>query len=334
MMPAEVETMSAAARASIADDVRRGLTAHPKTLPPYLFYDDAGSRLYERITELPEYYLTRAERGLLSSHARDIVQRVRRRDESLAVLELGAGSASKTETLLRAILEEQAGCVYVPIDVSRSALAAARRRLHDALPSVQVRAVPETYDRALRALGDLPAPRLVLFLGSSVGNMVDGEASALLRNVRRALPGETWLLIGTDLRKSPEVLRAAYDDSAGVTAAFNQNLLVRINRELGGDFELDGFRHVARWSSLESRVEMHLESVRAQEVAVTALDLRIQFDPGETIHTESSAKYDLPRVERLLAEGGFALDATYSDRELGFAIHLAVTSNNGGERHA
>jgi dimethylhistidine N-methyltransferase len=332
-MPAETGTMGAAERASIADDVRRGLTARPKTLPPYLFYDAAGSRLYERITELPEYYLTRAERGLLSSHARDIVERVSRADP-VAVIELGAGSASKTEVLLRAIVEQQARCTYVPIDVSPSALAAARRRLGEALPSVQVRPLPLTYDRALRALGDVPSPRLVLFLGSSIGNMTDAEATTLFRQVRRALPGETWLLVGTDLRKSPEVLVAAYDDAAGVTAAFNRNLLVRINRELGGHFDVDAFRHVARWNDRESRVEMHLESTRAHEVAIDALGLHARFDSGETIHTESCAKYDLPRVDGILAASGFARDATYSDGRLEFALHVAVTLNNGGERRA
>jgi len=315
----------------MGDDVRRGLTSQPKTLPPYLFYDDAGSRLYERITELPEYYLTRAERGILASHAGDIVERVRRRFESITVIELGAGSASKTEILLRAIVEQPARCAYVPIDVSRSALAAARRRLGAALPSVQVRAMEATYDRALAALGDVPSPRLVLFLGSTVGNMADDDASALLRLVRRALPGESWLLLGTDLRKSPAVLRAAYDDAAGVTAAFNKNLLVRINRELGGHFDLDVFRHVARWNGGESRVEMHLESTRAHEVAIDALGLRLRFETGETIHTESCAKYDQPRVDRLLAAGGFARAATYS--ELGFAVHLGVTPNNGDDPH-
>jgi dimethylhistidine N-methyltransferase len=327
-------------RASMRDDVRRGLTAQPKTLPPYLFYDDAGSRLYELITEVPEYYLTRAERGVLASHAHAIVQRVQhvqrveRGAGALTVIELGAGSASKTEILLRAIVERGTRCTYVPIDVSRAALAGAKRRLGEALSRVQVRAMPGTYDRALAALGDIPSPRLVLFLGSSIGNLPDEDASALLRSVRRALAGEVWLLVGTDLRKDPAVLRAAYDDAAGVTAAFNKNLLVRINRELGGHFDLDRFRHVARYSDRESRIEMHLESTRAHEVAIDALGLRVRFEAGETIHTESCAKYDLPRVERLLGAGGFARDTTYTDPELGFAVHLAVTRPPGDDPHA
>lgn len=326
-------TTVGAERAPMADDVRRGLTAHPKTLPPYLFYDDEGSRLYERITELPEYYLTRAERGILSLRARDIVQCIGDGAGSITVIELGAGSASKTEILLRAILERTARCAYVPIDVSDGALAAATRRLTETLPSLRIRAIPASYERALRALGDVPSPRVVLFLGSSVGNMADAEASALLGQVRRALPGVTWLLLGTDLRKSPEVLLAAYDDAAGVTEAFNKNLLVRINRELGGHFDVDGFRHVALWNAEASRVEMHLESTRAQVVAIDALDLRLRFEAGETIHTESCAKYDLARVERLLTASGFTLAETYSNRQPGFAVHLAVTSDKADDRH-
>ncbi len=313
------------------EDVRRGLTAVPKTLPAYLLYDDAGSQLFERITELPEYYLTRAERGILSSRAGDIVARIPRGSEPLTVIELGAGSASKTEILLRTILARGARCAYVPIDVSRSALAAATQRLGEVLPGVPVRAVPATYDRALRTLGYAPSPRLVLFLGSSVGNMADDEASVLLRHVRRALPGQTWLLLGTDLRKSLAILRPAYDDAAGVTAAFNKNLLVRMNRELGGHFDLDAFRHMVRWNADRSWIEMHLESLWAQEVSIDALGLRLRFEAGETIHTESSAKYDLPRVERLLAAGGFALTATYSDPDQCFSLHLGVTQNDGGD---
>jgi L-histidine Nalpha-methyltransferase len=315
---------------AIAADVRRGLTSLPKTLPPYLFYNEAGSQLYERITELPEYYLTRSERRILSAHARDMIDRVCG-GAPLTVIELGAGSASKTAVLMGAVLERQERCLFVPIDVSRSALAEARQRLAQELPNVQVRPMAMTYERALLRLRDVPSPRLVLFIGSSIGNMVDAEAVVLLRRVRRALPGPTWLLLGTDMRKSPQVLRAAYDDAAGVTAEFNKNLLVRINRELGGHFELDRFRHVARWNSVESRIEMHLESLRAQEVAIDALCLSVRFDRGETIHTESCAKYDLPRVRRILADGGFALDTTYSDEESGFAVHLAVTSGRMNE---
>jgi dimethylhistidine N-methyltransferase len=310
--------------ASIADDVRRGLTSVPKTLPAYLFYDEEGSRLYERITDLPEYYLTRVEHAILVAHANYVVDRlVTRHAAPWSVIELGAGSATKTEILLRALLARQPRCLYVPIDVSTTALADAERRLRTDLPHLAVRALPTTYEQALPRLVDVSPPRLVLYLGSSVGNLADDEASALLRSVRDALNGEAWLLLGTDLRKSPSVLCAAYDDAAGVTATFNKNVLRRINRELGGHFDLDKFRHVARWNEESSRIEMHLESTSAQDIDVDALALRVRFDAGETIHTESCAKYDLPRVERLIADGGFDLDATFFDDERRFALHLA-----------
>jgi L-histidine Nalpha-methyltransferase len=313
-----------APRDAIAEDVREGLTSSPKTLPPYLFYDKVGSGLYERITELPEYYLTRAEREIFLAHAAEIDLRIakttRRR---LSVIELGSGTASKTEVLLRAVLARQGGCLYLPVDLSTTALAEAEHRLHASLPRVSVRSLAMTYADSLLTLADVAPPRLVLFIGSSVGNLPDDEAAALLRRIRDALHGETWLLLGTDLRKDPSVLKAAYDDAAGVTAAFNKNVLTRINRELGGHFDLDRFRHVARWNDAASRVEMHLESVGSQEVAIDRLALRARFDAGETIHTESSTKYDLPRVERLLTAGDFRLEESYYDAERRFALHLA-----------
>jgi dimethylhistidine N-methyltransferase len=309
----------------VADDVRRGLTARPKSLPPYLLYDDLGSSLYESITELPEYYLTRAERGILRARASDIVARVAQRSprSPLGVVELGAGSASKTELVLRAVLDRQAGCVYVPIDVSRAAIDGVKRRLRVELPRVTVRPLTMTHDEAIRTLAAIRGPQLVLFIGSSIGNLDDPEAEALLRALGRTLGAGTSLLLGTDLRKSPDVLLPAYDDSAGVTAAFDKNVLARINRELGGHFDVDLFRHVARWNEVASRIEMHLESARSQDVAIDALGLRVHFDEGETIHTESSIKYDLARAEQILVQGGFALETTYFDEESTFAIHLA-----------
>jgi L-histidine N-alpha-methyltransferase len=315
---------------SMGEDVRRGLDGSPKSLPPYLFYDDLGSELYEQITELPEYYLTRAERAIFHARAREIAARAGgSAPRPLNVIELGAGSASKTEVLLRAVLERQATCLYVPIDVSRAAIADAERRLRAGLPRVRTRPLVMTHEQALRVLPDIEPPHLVLFIGSSVGNLTDGDAAALLRGIHSALSGETFLLLGTDLRKSPEVLLPAYDDAAGVTAAFNKNLLTRINRELGGHFDLDRFRHVARWNDAASRIEMHLESLVAQDVAIDALGIRARFDSGETIHTESSVKYDVPRVERLLSAGGFSLETTFYDDERRFGLHLARAERGG-----
>jgi L-histidine N-alpha-methyltransferase len=311
--------------AGIAADVRRGLLALPKTLPPYLFYDDEGSALYERITELPEYYLTRAERKIFESHAKEMVALAAAGTERpLQIVELGAGSASKTQVLLRAVVERQGSCSYIPIDVSAAAIHEARRRLRAVLPEVSFSPLVTTHDQALLDLRrDAAPPCLVLFIGSSIGNFEDEEASAILRGLRDALGEGTSLLLGTDLRKSPEVLVRAYDDAAGVTAAFNKNLLRRINRELGGHFDLERFRHVARWNEAASRIEMHLESTVMQEVAIDLLDLCPRFEAGETIHTESSIKYDMPRVRALLDAAGFRVETTFHDAERRFAVHLA-----------
>ena len=308
----------------VANDVLCGLCASPKTLPPYLFYDARGSELYERITELPEYYLTRTERAIFEQHADAMVQLAgEHAGQPLRVIELGAGSAKKTELVLRAVLRRQGECLYVPIDVSRSALAEAERNLAAALPQVRVRAIAASHQQALPRLRSIEAPQLVLFIGSSIGNLEDEAASTLLWQLRSALGRGAWLLLGTDLRKDPAELVAAYDDAQGVTAAFNENLLTRINRELGGHFDLATFDHAARWNEQQSRIEMHLRSKVAQRVTIDALGVELRFARGETIHTESSIKYDLPRVDRVLNAGGFRRRATFTDPASRFAVHLA-----------
>jgi L-histidine Nalpha-methyltransferase len=314
---------------AVARDVRVGLSATPKRLPPYLFYDDVGSRLYERITALPEYYLTRTERAILQDRAGAIVLRASR-GRNLRILELGAGSARKTELVLRAVVAQQGRCVYVPVDVSGSAILEARDRLAREMPEVDVRPLVMPHTEAFRHLRegrrashDGIGSDLVLFIGSSVGNFEDGEALALLAGVRDALGPRAWLLLGTDLKKNPDVLLRAYDDAAGITAAFNKNILERINRELGGSFDLHRFRHVAHWNEARSRIEMHLESLVKQSVVIEALGMEVPFEAGETIHTESSVKYDAPRVKQLLAGAGFRLEETFYDGDRRFAVHLA-----------
>jgi dimethylhistidine N-methyltransferase len=309
------------------DDVRSGLSTLPKRLPAYLFYDDLGSVLYEQITSLPEYYLTRVERRILDANADDIVRRARGHSSGpLTIVELGAGSATKTELLLRAAIRRQGECLYVPVDISAGALEDATRRLDGAIPGLAIQPLLATHERAFEAIRGLPRPVLAMFIGSSIGNYDDAEAHTLLRGLSRALDGGCWLLLGTDLRKNPARLLRAYDDAAGVTAAFNKNVLTRINRELGGHFDLDRFRHVARWNEEASRVEMHLMSIDAQDVAIDALSLRVHFEAGETIHTESSVKYDEARAHGMLAKGGFEPYATYHDADRLFAVHLARAS--------
>ena len=237
-LPQSERAVAAEARSDIERDVREGLTGAPKSLSPRLFYDEEGSRLYERITEQPEYYLTRAERSIFEARAPEVVDLAQREaGKPLTVVELGAGSASKTELLLAALLRRQPTCRDVPVDVSGAALDAAAERLVRRLPAVTVRPIVATHERALSSLSALRSPALVLFIGSSVGNMDDFEAARLLGDLRTAMGPRTALILGADLRKSPDLLLPAYDDAAGVTALFNKNILVRINRELGGRFD-------------------------------------------------------------------------------------------------
>jgi dimethylhistidine N-methyltransferase len=308
----------------IAAAVASGLLRQNKTLPSWLLYDAEGSRLFEDITTLPEYYPCRTELGILASHADAIVETASdgKRDR-LTVAELGAGTASKSQLLLDAVLRRQKGVSYLPSDVSASALEAATRRLARERPAVSTWPIVAHHERALRWFRHVRDRQLLLFLGSSIGNYADEEATRLLRLMRRSLRQGAALLLGTDLRKDPEVLVAAYDDSRGVTAAFNKNVLTRINRELGGRFDLERFEHVALWNAGASRMEMHLQSLVDQVVAIPGLGINVPFRQGERIHTESSVKYDEEMVDRLLGATGFVREWSFLDPERLFALHVA-----------
>ncbi|HEX7729170.1 MAG TPA: L-histidine N(alpha)-methyltransferase [Terracidiphilus sp.] len=306
----------------LASAVRGGLTATPKSLPPWLLYDDAGSALFDEITRLPEYYLTRTERGIFARHADAIVAQAAQ-GSRLRIAELGAGSAEKTQLLLAAAARLQGRVHYEPVDVSLSALEAACTRIHRELPAVT--ATPRLVDYT-EACNFAPCPgerRLVLYIGSSIGNFSPAGSARILASVRAALvPGDA-LLLGVDLVKPEPLLHAAYNDAAGVTAAFNRNLLIRLNRELGADFNLQSFAHVALWNPAESRIEMHLESLCDQSVDLPPLDLRINFARGERIHTENSYKYTLARAGALLRAAGFAVESTWTDDQSWFAEFIA-----------
>jgi L-histidine Nalpha-methyltransferase len=303
--------------------VREGLMRRNKSLPPWLFYDDAGSRLYEEITVLPEYYPTRTERLILEQHADAIVAAAAPSMRSVHALELGAGTATKSEVLLAALLRRQPRALYRPCDVSPEPLAIGAARIRLAMPRVTVRPVVGPHEAAIAALAALPDGQLAMFLGSSIGNYDDDGAVDLLGRVARALRPGGALVLGTDLRKSEATLLAAYDDAAGVTAAFNLNVLARINRDLGGRFDLARFRHVALWNEKRSRIEMHLESRVDQIVHVEALGADVVFRAGERIHTESSTKYDDGMVGRLLAASGLVRVATFRDPAGMFAVQVA-----------
>ena len=302
----------------IAADVLEGLSQVPKSLPPKLLYDARGSALFERITDLPEYYPTRTEAAILTTHADEICSRLER---DISVSELGAGSATKTRILLRSLLHRQSTINYFPLDVSHAALQIAKDEVEKELRAVTV--YPQIGDfRDLTFLAGQPSPRLVLYIGSSIGNLEQADAISLLRNIAAHLSRGDKLLLGVDLVKDSEVLSAAYNDSAGITASFNKNLLLRINRELGGHFEPDSFSHVSFWNELESRIELHLESRYSQSVRVDALDTTLNFYDGERIHTENSYKYTLERLENLLRHGGFKVEHTWTDPDCWFAVSL------------
>lgn len=315
----------------IAADVFTGLSSTPKALPPKLFYDEFGSNLFDAITELPEYYLTRTEQQILDDHSDEIVQLAAATSESknapaLTVIELGAGSATKTRTILRAALKNQSRLHFFPLDVSSAALDYAAGHLSE-IPGLTVTPVVADYTSGLPRLPGTQrganTRKLVLYIGSSIGNFEPMEATAMLARIRRSLSPGDALLLGTDLAKDQSVLIPAYDDAAGVTAAFNKNILARINRELGGHFDLDSFRHLALWNRHKSRIEMHLESTLDQTIAIDDLELTVAFSRGERIHTENSYKFTSSIVESILQNSGFAMERTWTDDKGWYALHLA-----------
>ena len=316
-----------AACTPVGSEVYRGLASQPKTLSPWLFYDSAGSLLFEAITELPEYYLTRTERSILADHAEEIVAAAAG-DRELTIIELGAGTATKTSLLLKAAVQRQGSITYHAIDVSHTALAEAKATLESELPGVRVEPTVADYTDGLEQISNAGgfARRLVLYIGSSIGNFSPEEALDLLRRVRTQLGSGDGLLLGVDLVKEKDLLLAAYNDSSGVTADFNKNVLTRINRELSANFELNRFSHKAVWNASRSRVEMHLESLLAQQVSIAALGLDLRFARGETIHTENSYKFTPERVAALLNQAGFAVEEQWTDRQGWFGVCLATAN--------
>jgi L-histidine Nalpha-methyltransferase len=307
----------------VASAVYAGLTSNPKRLPPWLFYDQAGSQLFEQITALPEYYLTRTERSILESNAEAMIARASA-GAPLRIVELGAGSADKTRLLLTAAVARQTAVFYEPVDVSATALLVAQQRIEREIPGVRVLPLTMDYTNGFflkpAANGER---RLVLYIGSSIGNFEPDEAARLLRRVRAQLaPGDS-LLLGVDLVKDESLLLAAYDDAAGITATFNLNMLVRLNRELAADFDPAKFVHRAIWNETLSRIEMHLVSRCPQKARLAVLDLVVKFEAGESIHTECSYKYGPGRAEALLTEAGFTPIACWTGERGRFAVHLA-----------
>jgi L-histidine N-alpha-methyltransferase len=307
-------------RARMAEDVRRGLTAEPKELPPKYFYDERGSLLFEQITELPEYYPTRAERAILAERSAEIVAAAKNPG---TLVELGSGSAAKTRHLLSAMRD--AGCLakYVPLDISAEITEATARALVGEYPGLAVHGLICDFEHDLDRVPGGEAGRLVAFLGGTVGNLYPGPRADFLGRVARLLEPGDHLLLGTDLVKETARLEAAYDDSAGVTAEFNKNVLRVLNREFGADFDLDSFRHVARYDVEAARMDIGLRSLADQVVRLPALGLTIRFAAGETMRTEISAKFTRPALEAVYREAGLTLTGWFSDPDRDYALTLA-----------
>lgn len=306
------------ARSALASDVRQGLARAQKALPPKYFYDRLGSQLFEEITRLPEYYLTRAERGLLQRRMPELVKRYAPR----SLLELGAGSGEKTRIILNAMRAGRTADTYLPLDISAEFLEESAERLRDEFPGLTVAPIVADLADAIVVPRMLSRPALFAFLGSTIGNFDRGEAAALLRRIRAATGARDLFLLGVDLHKDPARIERAYNDQTGVTAEFNRNVLRVLNRELGADFEVESFSHHAPYLVDERRVEMHLVAQHEQLVTVPGIG-RIRFLEGESIRTEICCKYDRAQIDDLLGEAGFSIEEWWEDEADPYALVLA-----------
>src|SRR5688572_16346964 len=324
-------------RAGLAEDVRRGLSTKPKRFLPKYFYDQLGSQLFEAICLLPEYYLTRAENEILERYSDEIVAAVDGHttrgpqagspQQEVALIEMGSGSASKTRLIIEALLRRQSELLYIPVDISATALESSSRILLQSYPRLQIEAYAADYFAGLAELGKKPRARtLALFLGSNISNFDLDEAHRFLRAMRSVLQKGDALLLGADLKKDPAILEAAYNDALGVTSAFNLNVLARINRELAGTFDLRSFQHRAFYNEEIGRIEIYIESLVNQRVRIGKLDLEVEFTAGELIHTENSYKYDKAGIEKLAARSDFELSRTWLDSQERFSSNLLLAN--------
>lgn len=302
----------------LADDVRRGLTKSRKELPSKYFYDARGAELFEQICELPEYYLTRTERSVLEEIANEIIASCR----PTTLVEFGSGNSHKTRILLDAIRGAGLLDFYVPIDVSEDVLRQTARALSEDYPGLRIHGVIGDFDDPVEALPG-GEPRLVIFLGSTIGNLTPDEAVTFLGGVARLLAPRDRFLLGTDLVKDIDVLERAYNDTAGVTAAFNRNILAVINHHLGAHFDVDRFDHFAFYNRQESRIEMHLVARESHRVEIDGIDLTVEFAKGESIRTEISCKYTRTVVEEMLQRAGLRLMRWDADKDRLFALSLS-----------
>ncbi len=315
-----IETDAERDLASFAREVERGLRSRPKTIPCRFLYDEAGSDLFEQICEVPEYYLTGAEREILAERSDEIAACF---EEPITLAELGSGSSSKTRLLIEAFLRRHSDLRYVPVDISRSALEESALDLLERYQALEVRAIASDYHAGLHHVrAERARPKLIAWLGSSIGNLGRSEAASFLRGARQAMTDRDRMLVGIDLRKDAAVLERAYDDAAGVTARFSLNLLDRMNRELGADFDRDGFRHQAVYREEEGRVEIQLVSLRRQRIAIRDLDLEVDFAEGEGLYTENALKYAPQEIDALARAAGLFTEHRWLDRAARFSLNL------------
>lgn len=315
-----VDLLPETLRARFARDVAAGLAGSPKRLPCCYFYDDEGSRLFDEICRLPEYYLPWTEREILAAHA-DALAACFPTPPLLA--ELGSGSAVKTRLIIDALLRRHGTLEYMPIDISRGALVESAQALLASYPALRIRAVAGDYFETLRRPDTLSVrPKLILWLGSSIGNLCREDAAAFLRKLRPTLTRSDRMLVGMDLRKDRAIVEPAYDDAQGVTARFNLNLLARINRELDGAFDLSAFRHRALYNGEAGRIEMYLVSAREQTVPIGEPAMHVRFAAGEALLTEYSYKYSPAEIDALAAAAGLRLEAQWYDAGRRFSVNL------------
>jgi L-histidine Nalpha-methyltransferase len=310
--------------AELLRDVARGLSRPQKELPPKYFYDRRGSELFDEITRLPEYYLTRTERSLLDCWSGALMAALR----PAALVELGAGSADKTRLLLDAMVYAESGELYVPIDVSAEFLDDAAAKLREEYPTLGIEPLVGDIAEPLDLGGDLPAPAIIAFLGSTIGNFDPAGAGQLLRNVAAAMRSGDRFLLGADLRKDPAVIERAYNDRQGVTAEFNVNVLRVLNRELGADFDLSRFEHRAFYDRVLHRIEMHLVSTDDQTVRIPGVG-DVRFAGGESIRTEISCKYDRASLTEMLGAAGMGIERWITDAASTYAIVVASLTGDG-----
>jgi L-histidine N-alpha-methyltransferase len=316
--------LDAEAAATMARDVRRGLCAVPKELSPKYFYDERGSQLFESITELEEYYPTRAEREILAARSTEIVAGA---GAPGTLVELGSGSASKTRHLLDAMRD--AGCLdtYVPVDISEEITHATAECLVDEYPGLVVRGLVCDFEHHLERIPETGGERMIAFLGGTVGNLYPDQRQDFLTRISALMGPRDHLLMGTDLVKETARLEAAYDDSLGVTAEFNKNVLEVLNRELAADFDLDAFEHVARYDAAQERMDIRLRSLAAQTVRLDELGLAVEFLAGEEMRTEISTKFTRARLEAVYGDAGLEICGWFTDAAGDYALSLAQTAS-------